>query len=153
MYQVNSRFSNLDSSKPFVYSYFLNQEQDLASGDWWFAYNDENVGYWRASLFLDSGFDKRANYAAWGGQVYSPVTEKAPVMGIGHWPGEGLSKAAYVNSIKVMTGFKKVIDPEINHLKARETSSKFYRTLYGNGEKEPWLRTLYYGGPAGCIGA
>ncbi|CAF2149336.1 unnamed protein product [Brassica napus] len=133
LYQVNSRFSNLDSSKPFVYSYFLNQEQDLASGDWWFAYNDENVGYWPASLFLDSGFDKRANYAAWGGQVYSPVTEKAPVMGSGHWPGEGLSKAAYVNSIKVMTGFKKVIDPEINHLKARETSSKFYRTLYVGG--------------------
>ncbi|RID78523.1 hypothetical protein BRARA_A01339 [Brassica rapa] len=126
---------------------------DLASGDWWFAYNDENVGYWPASLFLESGFDKRANYAAWGGQVYSPVTEKAPVMGSGHWPGEGLSKAAYVNSIKVITGFKKVIDPEINRLKARETSSKCYRTLYGNGDKEPWLRTLYYGGPAGCIGA
>ncbi|KAL0873504.1 hypothetical protein Bca101_023209 [Brassica carinata] len=106
---------------------------DLANGDWWFAYNDENVGYWPASLFLDSGFDKRANYAAWGGQVYSPVTEKAPVMGSGHCPGEGLSKAAYVNSIKVITGFKKVIDPEINRLKARETSSKCYRTLYVGG--------------------
>nr|VDC74898.1 unnamed protein product [Brassica rapa] len=115
------------------YEIRLSLYQDLASGDWWFAYNDENVGYWPASLFLDSGFDKRANYAAWGGQVYSPVTEKAPVMGSGHWPGEGLSKAAYVNSIKVMTGFKKVIDPEINHLKARETSSKFYRTLYVGG--------------------
>ncbi|KAG2240415.1 hypothetical protein Bca52824_090733 [Brassica carinata] len=46
---------------------------------------------------------------------------------------EGLSKAAYVNSIKVITGFKKVIDPEINRLKARETSSRCYRTLYGNG--------------------
>ncbi|CAN7071348.1 unnamed protein product [Brassica oleracea var. botrytis] len=124
---------------------------DLANGDWWFAYNDENVGYWPASLFLDSGFDKRANYAAWGGQVYSPVTEKAPVMGSGNWPREGLSKAAYVNSIKVITGFKKVIDPEINRLKARETSLKCYRTLYGNGDKEPWLRTLYYGGDAGCI--
>ncbi|KAL0727215.1 hypothetical protein Bca4012_023308 [Brassica carinata] len=135
------------------YEIRLSLYQDLANGDWWFAYNDENVGYWPASLFLDSGFDKRANYAAWGGQVYSPVTEKAPVMGSGHCPGEGLSKAAYVNSIKVITGFKKVIDPEINRLKARETSSKCYRTLYGNGGKEPWLRTLYYGGPAGCIGA
>ncbi|CAN6914120.1 unnamed protein product [Brassica oleracea] len=133
------------------YEIRLSLYQDLANGDWWFAYNDENVGYWPASLFLDSGFDKRANYAAWGGQVYSPVTEKAPVMGSGIWPREGLSKAAYVNSIKVITGFKKVIDPEINRLKARETSSKCYRTLYGNGDKEPWLRTLYYGGPAGCI--
>ncbi|KAL0688138.1 hypothetical protein Bca4012_087815 [Brassica carinata] len=133
------------------YEIRLSLYQDLANGDWWFAYNDENVGYWPASLFLDSGFDKRANYAAWGGQVYSPVTEKAPVMGSGNWPREGLSKAAYVNSIKVITGFKKVIDPEINRLKARETSSKCYRTLYGNGDKEPWLRTLYYGGPAGCI--
>ncbi|KAF2544484.1 hypothetical protein F2Q70_00034939 [Brassica cretica] len=133
------------------YEIRLSLYQDLANGDWWFAYNDENVGYWPASLFLDSGFDKRANYAAWGGQVYSPVTEKAPVMGSGNWPREGLSKAAYVNSIKVITGFKKVIDPEINRLKSRETSSKCYRTLYGNGDKEPWLRTLYYGGPAGCI--
>ncbi|CAF2070981.1 unnamed protein product [Brassica napus] len=133
------------------YEIRLSLYQDLANGDWWFAYNDENVGYWPASLFLDSGFDKRANYAAWGGQVYSPVTEKAPVMGSGNWPREGLSKAAYVNSIKVITGFKKVIDPEINRLKARETSLKCYRTLYGNGDKEPWLRTLYYGGDAGCI--
>ncbi|KAF8048619.1 hypothetical protein N665_2458s0006 [Sinapis alba] len=132
------------------YEIKLSLYQDLGNGDWWFAYNNENVGYWPASLFM--GFEKGANYAAWGGQVYSPVTEKTPVMGSGHWPKEGLNKAAYVNNIKVIKGLGKVLDPERDRLKARETSSKCYRTLYGNGDKEPWLTTLSYGGPAGCIG-
>ncbi|CAF2070984.1 unnamed protein product, partial [Brassica napus] len=117
----------------------LGPDSDLGDGDWWFAYKDEDVGYWPASLFMGSGFEKGANYAAWGGQVYSPVTEKTPVMGSGHWPKEGSNKAASVNSIKVIKGLGKVLDPEIKRLKARETSSKCYRALYGDGDKEPWL--------------
>lgn len=84
--------------------------------------------------------------------MYSSVIEKVLVMVSGYWFGEGLSKVVYVNSIKVMIGFKKVIDFEINYLKVCEISLKFYRILYGNGEKEFWLRIFYYGGFVGCIG-
>ncbi|XP_024008934.1 uncharacterized protein LOC18991680 [Eutrema salsugineum] len=135
------------------YDISLSLYQDRVKGDWWFSYHEENVGYWPASLFMARGFANRANYASWGGQVYSPVTEKTPVMGSGNWPSEGLSKVAYVNSIKIIDHLGNVLDPEIDSLKARETSSKCYKAMYIHEEdKDIWRRALYYGGPAGCIG-
>lgn len=111
-----------------------------------------NVGYWPASLFKTRGFANRANYAAWGGQVYSPVTEKTPEMGSGHWPSEGLGKAAYVNDIRIMDGMGHFLYPEPYSLQEHETSSKCYRAMYVHENRDPWVRALYYGGPAGCIG-
>ncbi|CAN8274147.1 unnamed protein product [Cochlearia groenlandica] len=134
------------------YELNLTLYQDRAKGDWWFAFNSENVGYWPATLFIPEGLAKRAEYASWGGQAYSPSTEKSPVMGSGHWPSEGFGKAAYVNDIKIIDGSGKVLDPESGRMKTRETDSKCYKAVYVHEDKEPWLRAVYYGGPGGCIG-
>ncbi|KFK28897.1 hypothetical protein AALP_AA7G062300, partial [Arabis alpina] len=134
------------------YQIDLTLYQDPAKGDWWFAYRDENVGYWPAALFMTSIVANKANYASWGGQAYSPVTEKTPVMGSGHWPNEGLEKAAYVNGIKIMDNSGNFWDPAVSSLKVRETNSTCYKAMYVHEDDEPWLRAVYYGGPAGCIG-
>ncbi|KAF8102883.1 hypothetical protein N665_0190s0004 [Sinapis alba] len=134
------------------YDIALTLYQDRVKGDWWFAYNHENVGYWPASLFKTAGFSNRANYAAWGGQVYSPVIENTPEMGSGHWPSEGSGKAAYVNDIRIIDGRGNFLYPEPYSLREHETSSKCYRAMYVHENRDPWVRALYYGGPAGCIG-
>ncbi|CAF2072939.1 BnaC01g21610D [Brassica napus] len=134
------------------YDIDLTLYQDRVKGDWWFAYNHENVGYWPASLFKAARFENRANYAAWGGQVYSPVMEKTPEMGSGHWPREGLGKSAYVNDIRIIDGMGNFLYPEPYSLKEHETSSKCYRAMYVHEDRDPWVRALYYGGPSGCIG-
>ncbi|KFK28895.1 hypothetical protein AALP_AA7G062100 [Arabis alpina] len=80
----------------------LSVYQDRATGNWWFAYGNENIGYWPASFFVASDVAIKARYGSWGGQAYTPETEKTPPMGgSGHWPRERLNKAAYVNSIKI----------------------------------------------------
>lgn len=117
------------------------------------AFKDESIGYWPGALFNPQGLANRASYASWGGQTYSPNTEKTPVMGSGHWPYEGLYKAAYVNSLKVIRDKEgKGMDPELQDLKVYESSPKCYKAICVHEDKGPWFRAVYYGGPAGCIG-
>ncbi|VVB10318.1 unnamed protein product [Arabis nemorensis] len=104
----------------------LSLYQDRAKGDWWFTYGNENIGYWPASLLVASNLANRENYGSWRGQAYSPETEKTPAMGSGHWPRERLNKAAYVNSIKIINGKGKVLDPESDIMKTRSTNPKYY---------------------------
>ncbi|KAG7546477.1 Neprosin [Arabidopsis suecica] len=129
------------------YELRLSLYQDRVKGDWWFAFKDENIGYWPASLFKSWRESNNANYASWGGQVYSPVTEKAPVMGSGHWPIEGLKKAAYVSGIKIIDRSGTVFDPEVGSVKVHESRPNFYKAIYVHQDDEPWLRAVYFGGP------
>ncbi|CAE6181053.1 unnamed protein product [Arabidopsis arenosa] len=126
--------------------------QDQVKGDWWFAFKDENIGYWPASLFKSLSLANNANYASWGGQVYSPVTEMAPVMGSGHWPIEGFKKAAYVSGIKIIDGSGTVLDPEVGSVKVHESRPNCYKARYVREAAKPWKKSVFYGGPGGCIG-
>lgn len=82
------------------------------------------------------------------------MTENTPAMGSGHWPSEGSSKAAYVNGIKLISNYGTIFSPKIYSLKTRESNPKCYKVTYVHDDegKDPWLRAIYYGGPAGCIG-
>ncbi|XP_020873851.1 uncharacterized protein LOC9303784 [Arabidopsis lyrata subsp. lyrata] len=134
------------------YELRLSLYQDRVKGDWWFAFKDENIGYWPASLLKSWRESNNANYASWGGQVYSPVTEKALVMGSGHWPIGGLKKAAYVSGIKIIDRSGTVFDPEVGSVKVHESRPNCYKAIYVHEDDEPWLRAVYFGGPGGCIG-
>ncbi|KAL1190762.1 Protein neprosin [Cardamine amara subsp. amara] len=130
----------------------LSLHQDHATGDWWFVFGGENVGYWPKSLFIGSGLVKGAHLASWGGQVYSPVKEKSPVMGSGHFPEEGFGKAAFVNGIQIIDGSGEALIPQIYTIKTHESTPMCYTTKYVHDDDEPWIRAIYYGGPGGCIG-
>lgn len=103
-------------------------------------------------MFKAASLANRASYATWGGQTYTTLTENTPFMGSGHWPSEGLSKAAYVNNIKLIGNLGTVFNPKLDSLKTRESNSNCYKAIYVHGDKDPWVRTVYFGGPAGCVG-
>ena len=140
------------SLKSHSYSYFKNWEQDHIKGDWWFAINDEDVGYWPASLFKSWRESNAASYASWGGQVYSPVTKKSPPMGSGHWPSEGFQKSAYVSHLQMILGDGRVFNPQTGTVKLYQTNQNCYKARLVHEVYKPWLKSIYYGGPGGCIG-
>jgi len=142
---ITSLKSHLDLS-------FKNWEQDQIKGDWWISCNDEDVGYWPASLFKSWRESNAASYASWGGQVYSPVTEKSPPMGSGHWPSEGYQKSAYFRHIQMSLGDGRVFNPQTGTVKLYETSRNCYKARLVHDHYKPWLKSIYYGGPGGCIG-
>ncbi|KAG7546478.1 Neprosin [Arabidopsis suecica] len=134
------------------YELHLSLFQDRVKGDWWFAFKDENVGYWPASLFKSWRESNSANHAFWGGQVYSPVTEKTPPMGSGHWPSEGFHKSAYVSGLQIMDSYGTVFNPETGTVKVHESRRNCYKARYVHEIAKPWLKSVFYGGPGGCIG-
>ncbi|ANM66303.1 carboxyl-terminal peptidase [Arabidopsis thaliana] len=133
------------------YELRLTLYQNQIKGDWWFACNDEDVGYWPASLFKSWRESNAASYASWGGQVYSPVTEKSPPMGSGHWPSEGFHKSAYVSNLQIINVNGRVFNPQTGTVKLHETMRSCYKARFVHDAKKPWLKSFYYGGPGGCI--
>ncbi|VYS63651.1 unnamed protein product [Arabidopsis thaliana] len=134
------------------YELRLTLYQDHIKGDWWFAINDEDVGYWPASLFKSWRESNAASYASWGGQVYSPVTKKSPPMGSGHWPSEGFQKSAYVSHLQMILGDGRVFNPQTGTVKLYQTNQNCYKARLVHEVYKPWLKSIYYGGPGGCIG-
>ncbi|CAN8325670.1 unnamed protein product [Cochlearia groenlandica] len=131
----------------------LSLHQDRATGDWWFVLGGENVGYWPNALFVNSGLAKGTKLASWGGQVYSPLTEKSPFMGSGHFPKEGFGKAAFINGIQIIDRSGEALIPQIYTIKTHSSNPKCYKSKYTtHADEELWMRTIYYGGPGGCIG-
>ncbi|XP_024004628.1 uncharacterized protein LOC112081907 isoform X2 [Eutrema salsugineum] len=134
------------------YEMDLSLHQDRATGDWWFIFGGENVGYWPKSLFIASGLAKGTHLASWGGQVYSPLTKKSPFMGSGHFPNEGFRKAAFINGIQIIDGSGKALIPQIYTIKTHESSPNCYKAKYIHDDVNPWIRAIFYGGPGNCTG-
>ncbi|AEE84743.1 putative neprosin [Arabidopsis thaliana] len=126
--------------------------QDSGTGNWWFVFKEEIIGYWPASLFKSWMESNSANYASWGGQVYSPIREKSPPMGSGHWPSEGFHKAAFISGLKLFDGHGKVYNPGRGTVKVHESRPICYKARYVHDVDKPWLKSVYFGGPGGCIG-
>ncbi|XP_024004630.1 uncharacterized protein LOC18030932 [Eutrema salsugineum] len=119
--------------------------QDGMTGNWWLLVFDEIVGYWPKSLFTKAGLGDGASLASYGGEVYSPVNEKSPSMGSGHFPSEGHSKAAYVNGIRVVDDIGgKASWPSLFSIKTFSSTPKWYKAKKYEND------AIFYGGPGGC---
>lgn len=126
-------------------------KQDGSTGDWWLVVYDENVGYWPNSLFTKSGLGHGAGLVSYGGEVYSPVNEKSPGMGSGHFPAEGYTKAAYVNGFEVVCNNDSIFSEPSFPVMMFANTPKCYRVMPGRGQLRVWFDSLFYGGPGGCV--
>ncbi|XP_009137348.1 uncharacterized protein LOC103861393 isoform X2 [Brassica rapa] len=125
--------------------------KDIVTGNWWLFVHDEMVGYWPNSLFTKSGLGQGAGLVSYGGEVYSPVNEKSPSMGSGHFPAEGYTKAAYVNGFEVVSNNDSIFSEPSFRVMIFANTPKCYRVMPGRGQLRVWFDSLYYGGPGGCV--
>lgn len=123
-------------------------KQDGNTGDWWLVVYDENVGYWPNSLFTKAGLGHGASLVAYGGEVFSPVNEKSPSMGSGHFPSEGYSKAAYVNNFKVVKG--SIVSKPPFPVKLFSSTPNCYKASLVR-KRKAWYNAIFFGGPGGCV--
>ncbi|KAG2239970.1 hypothetical protein Bca52824_091201 [Brassica carinata] len=125
--------------------------KDVVTGNWWLFVHDEMVGYWPNSLFTKSGLGHGAGLVSYGGEVYSPVNEKSPGMGSGHFPAEGYTKAAYVNGFEVVCNNDSIFSEPSFPVMMFANTPKCYRVMPGRGQLRVWFDSLFYGGPRGCV--
>lgn len=100
------------------------------------------VGYWPSSIF--SLLAHNASHVMWGGEVYSDdANHTSTQMGSGHFPGEGLARAAYIKNIKVIDSSDNQKPP--NGVRLIAERPEFYNVDSGNNSD--WGTYIYYGGP------
>ncbi|MFS7991312.1 putative neprosin [Helianthus anomalus] len=117
--------------------------KDPKSENWWLKVGNEVIGYWPASLFTD--LRNHATLIEYGGEVYSGSSGKhtSTQMGSGHFPYEGLGKAAYARNLEVID--------RANNLNAASNLQLFTDkpNCYDvtKGYSDVWHNYIYFGGP------
>ncbi|KAL9690900.1 hypothetical protein QQ045_011312 [Rhodiola kirilowii] len=88
---VNGKQSSMD----------ISFDRDASTGDWWLKVLNQVVGRWPASLFKN--LNEHADTIQWGGEIVNGDSKihTATEMGSGHFPSEGVGKAAYMHSLQV----------------------------------------------------
>ncbi|KAJ0724124.1 putative neprosin [Helianthus annuus] len=117
--------------------------KDPKSENWWLKVGNEVIGYWPASLFTD--LRNHATLIEYGGEVYSGSSGKhtSTQMGSGHFPGEGLGKAAYARNLEVIDRYNN-LNPVSNLILFADKPNCYGVT---KGYSDVWHNYIYFGGP------
>ncbi|CAN6373653.1 unnamed protein product [Urochloa humidicola] len=116
--------------------------KDPKDGNWWLQVDNYVLGYWPSSIL--SYLADNASNITWGGEVYShDAGQTLTQMGSGHFPEEGLGRAAYIKNIQVVDSSNNIKSPKGVHLIAKQPNC--YNVQSGNNSD--WGTYIYYGGP------
>ncbi|XVF10577.1 hypothetical protein REPUB_Repub07fG0194600 [Reevesia pubescens] len=127
----------------FDFGYFISRDQD--TGHWWLFLGedyDQKIGYWPDSLF--TSLSNSATQITWGGGAFSSNNEGNPPMGSGHFPEEGMNKAAYIRDIQIEEyGHSGYPMPTVLQYIADDPK------CYNIGPMAGDVNGFFYGGPGG----
>ncbi|KAL8234493.1 hypothetical protein R6Q59_020593 [Mikania micrantha] len=121
--------------------------KDPYTNNWWFKFNDKEVGYWPGDIFLS--MRHQAVLVQWGGEVYSqkvgthPHTETA--MGSGQFSDPISGTSGMMRMLQIEENSHPLKRPETLFAKSDEWEC-YDAYLVNEYVPEP---VLYYGGPGG----
>lgn len=122
-------------------------KQDKAVDHWWFEFNHVPIGYWPGSLFKNMA--NKANLIQWGGQVWNSFPggrHTSTQMGSGHYPIEGIRKAAYVDGCFYNNLANELVTPSNSPTRASKPTCYDIANLFDSDG--PGVG-FFYGGPGG----
>ncbi|XVE88763.1 hypothetical protein DITRI_Ditri19aG0095100 [Diplodiscus trichospermus] len=93
------------------YEINVNIHKDKQSGNWWFRFQNTDLGYWPGSIF--TRLSDRAEIITWGAETVNSNSEgrhTSTQMGSGHFPWQGYSKASYIRNLAYIDDSGAVID-------------------------------------------
>ncbi|KAH7840917.1 hypothetical protein Vadar_023291 [Vaccinium darrowii] len=121
--------------------------RDQANGNWWleFGFNSALVGFWPSAIF--TGLRDLANYAEWGGEVFSPPGTTTPPMGWGTFPIGTIDWDAYFIQVSVLNENGQTVDAD--NVEEFTDNNKLYRVKDLGNQGSDLQYTILYGGPLG----
>ncbi|KAL3504439.1 hypothetical protein ACH5RR_034280 [Cinchona calisaya] len=146
-YPLNYAFPEIsDPNKGVQHDAKISIEQRDISGRWYVSLNDNVLGYWPQSLFVNFG---SADTIRWGGQVYSqPPTDESPPMGSGKFYGDNPYRTAYMKIVEVVFG-DNTYGPPPGHL-VEEVDTRCYFGGWESYSSDPSQGYHFlYGGKGG----
>ncbi|PIA27016.1 hypothetical protein AQUCO_08400053v1 [Aquilegia coerulea] len=126
---------------------------DNSTRNWWFAVDDNLVGYWPGSIF--TCLYSFASTIVWGGATRSPVgLIYKPEMGSGHFPSEGFRKASFFKQLQLIPLDEGYVFRDLRGTQEIEQVTD-KPNCYGVGgitDFEDGKYSFYFGGPGGICG-
>ncbi|RWR72562.1 hypothetical protein CKAN_00079200 [Cinnamomum micranthum f. kanehirae] len=129
---------------PFLRNHTI---QDQETGNWWWMFGDEGVGYWPSSLFGNTF--NHSSLIEWEGEVIntgSSGQHTTTQMGSGHFSSEGFGKSGHFRNILVVDFKNNYRVPD--GVKTYTDKPQCYDLNY-NGQKigKDIGYAFYFGGP------
>ena len=106
------------------------------SGNWWLRFQDQDIGYWPASIF--TSLAGSSTLIEWGGEIVNSQVNgrhTSTQMGSGHFPYEGFKKAAMLFNLGYIDNSGALKDPE--GLQQHATKPSCYNMQFG--KMGPWF--------------
>ncbi|XP_027187913.1 protein neprosin-like [Cicer arietinum] len=125
--------------------------QDPITKDWWVTSENENLGYFPASLFSNM---TSADQVGWGGRATTTSGAPGPPMGSGYFPDDIFDHASYFRYITYQNNSRKNFSPDKFLIQRFTDKPQCYNAkFYANQGKEIGPAALQFGGPGGnCDG-
>jgi len=127
----------------------VSREYEIArgtsTGNWFFKFAGNTIGYYPTSLFDTNGIKNEARYVDFGGEVNDEtVGQHTPTnMGSGHFPSEGLlGTSAYIRNIEV----KDLNNVWVDYIKDSESDEPGCYEIESFVNGPSWGTYIYYGG-------
>ncbi|CAI0434832.1 unnamed protein product, partial [Linum tenue] len=119
--------------------------KDHYSGDWvlMFGNHDKVLGFWPRDIF--TGLAGFANYAEWGGEIYSPPGTVTPRMGSGCRPYGDPKLDGYARTITIVDENEK-IDYDPADCKIYQNDRVHYGAIDKGNVGGTWNRLIEFGG-------
>ncbi|KAM0025593.1 putative neprosin [Helianthus debilis subsp. tardiflorus] len=119
--------------------------KDPSTHNWWFKFNNHEVGYWPGDIFLS--MRHQANLVQWGGEVYSPKVGTHPhtqtAMGSGQFSDPITGTSGRMTGLLIEENSNPLKRPETLYPKSEEWEC-YDAYIVKEYVPEP---VFYYGGP------
>ncbi|XP_020258154.1 uncharacterized protein LOC109834520 [Asparagus officinalis] len=123
--------------------------KDEKTENWWLHVDDSPIGYWPKTLF--KSLSESAQEINWGGSVNYGDDEEGPPMGSGHFPEEGESRAAAIQSIRFVNKLGELYNLTKDEVRSYVDRSDCYRVGEFFAEEKGFK--FYFGGLGGILGS
>ncbi|XP_020258156.1 uncharacterized protein LOC109834522 [Asparagus officinalis] len=123
--------------------------KDEKTENWWLYVDDSPIGYWPKTLF--KSLSESAQEINWGGSVDFGDDEESPLMGSGHFPEEGESRAAAIQNIRFVNKHGELYNLTRAGVRSYVDRSDCYRVGEFFSEEKGFK--FYFGGLGGILGS
>ncbi|KAL2317372.1 hypothetical protein Fmac_031248 [Flemingia macrophylla] len=128
---------------------YLFSSWDKRTKNWWVSIQNENIGYFPATLFsnMSSG-----DYVGWGGETITPPGTPSPQMGSGYLPDRVFVHACYFRNVAIQSEPRISYGPPDSYVATFKDKPDCFDALYYGNLKHEVGYSLQFGGPGGVCG-
>ncbi|KAL2317259.1 hypothetical protein Fmac_031135 [Flemingia macrophylla] len=148
-FYLGGRVENISTYGGETFAYDLSIFQDEGTKNWWISLENENIGYFPATLFSNMS---SADLAGWGGATGTPRGTTSPQMGSGYFPDGNPKHASYFRKVAFLNRSRLSHEPRKYWTYTFNDKSDCFQAVFYGYQGLDYRYCLHFGGPGGNCG-